>query len=61
MLFIAFYIEVYRKKSTKKSKVIRRVKGGVAAKVNEYVNVDLANAPEYSPSPIGKREKKKKI
>ena len=39
VLFIAFYIEVYRKKS-KKSKVVKRVRGGVAAKVNEYVLLD---------------------
>ncbi|GMF01331.1 unnamed protein product [[Candida] boidinii] len=39
-LFIAFYIEVYRKSSTKKSKVVKRVRGGVAAKVNEYVLLD---------------------
>ena len=39
VLFIAFYIEVYRKKS-KKSKVVQRVRGGVAAKVNEYVLLD---------------------
>lgn len=38
-LFIAFYIEVYRKKS-KKAKVVQRVRGGVAAKVNEYVLLD---------------------
>ncbi|KAH3688156.1 hypothetical protein WICPIJ_000860, partial [Wickerhamomyces pijperi] len=39
VLFIAFYIEVY-KKSSKKSKVVQRVRGGVAAKVNEYVYLD---------------------
>jgi fatty acid elongase 2 len=39
VLFIAFYIEVYKKKS-KKSKVVKRVRGGVAAKVNEYVLLD---------------------
>ncbi|KAG7725649.1 hypothetical protein KL948_004833 [Ogataea haglerorum] len=39
VLFIAFYIEVY-KKSSKKAKVVRRVRGGVAAKVNEYVYLD---------------------
>lgn len=38
-LFIAFYIEVYRKKS-KKAKVVQRVKGGVANKINEYVLLD---------------------
>ncbi|GME85014.1 unnamed protein product [Ambrosiozyma monospora] len=39
VLFIAFYIEVYTKKS-KKAKVVKRVRGGVAAKVNEYVLLD---------------------
>lgn len=38
-LFIAFYIEVYRKKS-KKAKVVQRVRGGIASKVNEYVLLD---------------------
>lgn len=37
VLFIAFYIDVYQKKS-KKSKKIKAVHGGVAAQVNEYVN-----------------------
>ncbi|AQZ10565.1 FEN1 (YCR034W) and ELO1 (YJL196C) [Zygosaccharomyces parabailii] len=50
-LFVAFYIEVYRQKGTKKSRVIKRARGGVAAKVNEYVNVDLKKVSTPSPSP----------
>lgn len=50
-LFVAFYIEVYRNKGTKKSRVVKRARGGVAAKVNEYVNVDLKNTTTPSPSP----------
>lgn len=58
VLFIAFYIEVYKKHDTKKSKVIKRVRGGVAAKVNEYVQIDLANAKGVSPSPSASRKRK---
>jgi fatty acid elongase 2 len=39
VLFIAFYIEVYRRKSSKKSKRVKSISGGVAAQVNEYVHV----------------------
>ena len=39
VLFIAFYIDVYRRKGSKKSKIVKSVKGGVAAQVNEYVYV----------------------
>ncbi|KAI3402945.1 ELO2 [Candida oxycetoniae] len=39
VLFIAFYIDVYKRKSSKKSKIVKSVKGGVAAQVNEYVYV----------------------
>lgn len=38
VLFIAFYIEVYRRKSSKKSKRVKSISGGVAAQVNEYVH-----------------------
>ena len=37
VLFIAFYLEVYRKASKRTLKV-RSIEGGYAAKVNEYVN-----------------------
>ncbi|KAL6947288.1 Fatty acyl-CoA elongase/Polyunsaturated fatty acid specific elongation enzyme [Hanseniaspora vineae] len=53
-LFIAFYIEVYRK-NTKKSKIVKRTAGGVAAKVNEYVQVDVKNTVTPSPSPAPHR------
>lgn len=39
VLFIAFYIEVYRKKGSRKASKVKSVKGGVAAQVNEYVHV----------------------
>lgn len=39
VLFIAFYIDVYKRKSSKKSKIVKAVHGGVAAQVNEYVYV----------------------
>ncbi|AGO10887.1 AaceriAFR624Wp [[Ashbya] aceris (nom. inval.)] len=56
-LFIAFYIEVYRRKGSKKSRVVKRVRGGVAAKVNEYVNIDVDTAGTPSPSPKPKQRK----
>ncbi|CDO92814.1 unnamed protein product [Kluyveromyces dobzhanskii CBS 2104] len=61
-LFIAFYIEVYRRQGTKKSKVVKRVRGGVAAKVNEYVNVDLKNVstPSSSPAPRKRNTRSRK-
>lgn len=51
-LFVAFYIEIYKNKGTKKSRVVKRARGGVAAKVNEYVNIDLKRVPTPSPSPM---------
>lgn len=56
VLFIAFYINVYKRKGSKTSRVIKRAHGGVAAKVNEYVNVDLSNVPTPSPSPARRRK-----
>ncbi|EMG49452.1 ELO2 Elongation of fatty acids protein 2 [Candida maltosa Xu316] len=38
-LFIAFYLDVYKRKNSTKSKIVKSVKGGVAAQVNEYVYV----------------------
>lgn len=46
VLFIAFYIDVYRKQSSKKSKMVKSVKGGVAAQVNEYVHVSGRKTPD---------------
>lgn len=59
VLFISFYINVYRRKDTKTSRVIKRANGGVAARVNEYVNVDLnkVNTPSPSPTPVARRRK----
>ncbi|CCE61340.1 hypothetical protein TPHA_0A02570 [Tetrapisispora phaffii CBS 4417] len=51
VLFIGFYIDVYRRKDTKKSRVVKRARGGVAAKVNEYVSVDISSVQTPSPSP----------
>ncbi|CAL9736371.1 elongation of fatty acids protein 2 [Monosporozyma servazzii] len=56
VLFITFYINVYKRKGTKTSRVIKRANGGVAAKVNEYVNVDLSKVPTPSPSPARRRK-----
>lgn len=38
VLFISFYIDVYKKKTTRRSKRVKSVSGGVAAQVNEYVH-----------------------
>lgn len=65
VLFIAFYIEVYRKKS-KKSVVVKRVRGGVAAKVNEYVYLDKTSLQENydsntgSPLPVPRKRQSKR-
>lgn len=64
VLFIAFYIEVYRKHS-KKAKVVKRVRGGVAARVNEYVLLDKKTVQENydsntgSPLPTKRRTRKR--
>lgn len=52
VLFIAFYLEVYNKKS-KKSKKIKSVKGGVAAQVNEFVH---ASGKSDTPTPVPESE-----
>ncbi|KAI5954677.1 ELO2 [Candida jiufengensis] len=54
VLFIAFYIDVYRRKSSKKSKIVKSVKGGVAAQVNEYVYV---TGREATPIPEVQQQK----
>lgn len=48
VLFIAFYIEVYRRRGTKKARRVKSVQGGVAAQVNEYVH---ASGKSDSPAP----------
>lgn len=54
VLFIAFYIEVYRRRSSKKSQRVKSVKGGVAAQVNEYVHL---SGKSNSPAPQGLRKR----
>ncbi|WLF79307.1 Fatty acyl-CoA elongase/Polyunsaturated fatty acid specific elongation enzyme [Lodderomyces elongisporus] len=59
VLFIAFYIDVYRKSSSKKAKIVKSVKGGVAAQVNEYVYVSGRSAtPVPAPEVGGARQRK---
>lgn len=48
VLFIAFYIEVYRRNSTRKAQKVKAVSGGVAAQVNAYVH---ASGKSNSPAP----------
>lgn len=38
VLFISFYFEVYKKKTTRRSKRVKSISGGVAARMNEYVH-----------------------
>lgn len=54
ILFIAFYIEVYRRKSTRKAQKVKSVHGGVAAQVNAYVH---ASGKSDSPAPEGLRKR----
>lgn len=61
VLFIAFYIDVYRKQDSRKAKVVKRVKGGVAAQVNEYVQIDMAKTSALSPSPAPTRRERRKL
>lgn len=57
VLFIAFYIDVYRRKSSKKAKRVKAVRGGMAAKVNEYVYVSGRNdSPSPAPTQIRPRK-----
>lgn len=48
VLFIAFYIDVYKRKTSRKSRRVKSVSGGVAAQVNEYVHV---SGRDDSPTP----------
>ncbi|ODV78272.1 GNS1/SUR4 membrane protein [Suhomyces tanzawaensis NRRL Y-17324] len=58
VLFIAFYIDVYRRKSSKKSKLVKSVKGGVAARVNEYVYVSGRSDTPTPPTEVQVRSRK---
>ncbi|KAI0463685.1 Fatty acyl-CoA elongase/Polyunsaturated fatty acid specific elongation enzyme [Komagataella kurtzmanii] len=63
VLFIAFYIEVYRKQG-KKSRYVKKVRGGVAAKVNEYVLLEdkqlASGASSRSSSPVTRNLRSRK-
>ncbi|OBA19090.1 GNS1/SUR4 membrane protein [Metschnikowia bicuspidata var. bicuspidata NRRL YB-4993] len=54
VLFIAFYIHVYKRKASKKAKEVKAVPGGVAAQVNAYVH---ASGKSNSPAPEGLRKR----
>lgn len=53
VLFIAFYLEIYSKKNSKKSQKVKAVHGGVAAQVNEYVYASGKDSP--APETLRKR------
>ncbi|PVH13499.1 uncharacterized protein CXQ87_001604 [Candidozyma duobushaemuli] len=54
VLFIAFYIDVYKKKGSRRSKRVKSVSGGVAAQVNEYVTTSDRDSP--APETLRKRK-----
>lgn len=58
VLFISFYIEVYKKKSSRRSKRVKSVSGGVAAQVNEFVHT---SGRELTPTPQPETEPKARI
>lgn len=60
VLFIAFYIEVYRKSGSKKAKLVKAVRGGFSAKVNEYVNLEGVKLASATPSPAPTRLRRKR-
>lgn len=49
VLFIAFYIDVYRKKDSRRSKRVKSVSGGYAAQVNTYVYTTGRDSPTPQP------------
>ena len=49
VLFIAFYIDVYKRKGSTRSKRVKSISGGIAAQVNEYVYV--SGSKSDSPAP----------
>lgn len=63
VLFISFYIEVYRKKSSRRAKRVKSVSGGVAAQVNEYVHTTATSesAAEASAESSNIASKKTKV
>lgn len=56
VLFISFYIEVYKKKTTTRAKRVKSVSGGVAAQVNEFVHT---SGREFTPVPDAKLRSRK--
>ncbi|QEL58070.1 hypothetical protein CJJ09_000101 [Candidozyma auris] len=54
VLFIAFYIDVYKRKGSRRSKRVKSVSGGVAAQVNEYVTASDRDSP--APETLRKRK-----
>lgn len=55
VLFIAFYIEVYKRKGSRRSKRVKSVLGGVAAQVNEYVIATASDRDSPAPETLRKR------
>lgn len=60
VLFIAFYIEVYKKSGSKKAKLVKSVRGGFSAKVNEYVNLESAKLVSATPSPAPSKTRRRR-
>ncbi|CAI5757178.1 unnamed protein product [Candida verbasci] len=61
VLFIAFYIDVYKRKGSRRSLRVKSVSGGVAAQVNEYVHVtgrEMTPTPTPTPTPSEIRSRK---
>ncbi|EGV61350.1 Fatty acyl-CoA elongase/Polyunsaturated fatty acid specific elongation enzyme [Yamadazyma tenuis] len=56
VLFISFYIDVYKKKTTRRSKRVKSVSGGVAAQVNEYVHTSARDATPVPESKVRSRK-----
>lgn len=57
VLFIAFYIDVYRKKETRRSKRVKSVSGGYAAQVNTYVQTSGRDSATPQPETPPKSRK----
>lgn len=50
VLFIAFYIDVYKRKGSRRSKRVKSVSGGIAAQINEYVHVSGSKTDSPAPN-----------